>query len=304
MNKEIIGYKLIKPEYENTAAKICGYPSKLDIILFGNGNFLPNSQDYLKIKEAGVLELWFTPIYKEKELKVNDYIIFQNLVDEDEHLHNGDVVKITNIRNDSIHEKWIKHIPDSFTGGGFGYKSYKNNIRKATPEEVKEYENNLLLREAEKRYPVGTKFIPAHMSNTNYSSVVTNNNFEICKRQNYNLAICAMTDDGSYYASSNNSKYGNTSYDRLVYADGKWAEILTSSFPQIIINYYKGEFFDNYVKFGCAKISVPLFIDLYNSNALKNIHDYGDKEVTSVTIGAGTFSKEQIKQIAEYYLKS
>ena len=90
----------------------------------------------------------------------------------------------------------------------------------------------------------------------------------------------------------------------IIYHKGKWAEILPSN-PQIEINGYKGEFFDNYVKFGCAVISKQLFIDLYSDCFVgnsKGTYDCSNKEIESVTIGKGTFTKDQIKSIADYYL--
>lgn len=72
MNKEIIGYKLIKPEYEEAAVKIgkienCGWNTDLE---FKKG--LPydcKAVDFLK--KAGVLDLWFKPVYKSTEKTVS-----------------------------------------------------------------------------------------------------------------------------------------------------------------------------------------------------------------------------------------
>ena len=77
-----------------------------------------------------------------------------------------------------------------------------------------------------------------------------------------------------------------------------WEPVYKQKEPQITINGYKGEFFEEYVKFGCAKISKYVFIQLssINKDFVEN-----NREIESVTIGKGTFSKEQIKQIAEYY---
>jgi hypothetical protein len=74
-------------------------------------------------------------------------------------------------------------------------------------------------------------------------------------------------------------------------------EIESTKKPLITINGYKGEFFDTYVKFGCAEISKEVFIDLDTINEYKHTN----REVESVTIGKGTFTKEQIREIAEYY---
>ena len=75
-------------------------------------------------------------------------------------------------------------------------------------------------------------------------------------------------------------------------------EIESTKTPYIVINTYEGEFFDDYVTFGCAEISKEVFIDLFTCKEYPNTN----RDVESVTIGKGTFTKEQIKQIAEYYL--
>jgi len=83
--------------------------------------------------------------------------------------------------------------------------------------------------------------------------------------------------------------------------------VYKSEFPDITINGYKGEFFDNYVKFGCAEIHKQIFLSFDKLNA--RIKDGDDpigaktnKEIELVTIGRGLFTKDQIKEIAEYYL--
>jgi hypothetical protein len=76
-------------------------------------------------------------------------------------------------------------------------------------------------------------------------------------------------------------------------------EIKNAQMPDITINGYKAEFFDSYVKFGCANISNELFIDLYRIIKV-NYDTYGKKNVESVTVGTGVFSKEVISQIANY----
>ena len=79
-----------------------------------------------------------------------------------------------------------------------------------------------------------------------------------------------------------------------------WFEpVYEKSCPDITINGYKGEFFDTHVKFGCAEIHKQLFLELY---AVKDSTWTNGREIESVTIGKGTFTKDQIKEIAEYYL--
>lgn len=83
--------------------------------------------------------------------------------------------------------------------------------------------------------------------------------------------------------------------------------IFEKEFPDITINGYKGEFLDKCVKFGCAEISKQVLIDLFQiNNSIRNgetsIGRDTNRSIESVTIGKGTFTKDQIKQIAEYYL--
>lgn len=102
-----------------------------------------------------------------------------------------------------------------------------------------------------------------------------------------------------------------------IYADGTKIEVLKEAgvldlwfepvykpiVPDITINGYKGEFFDNYVKFGCAKIDRSLFYVL-NDDIKRIIPEEGYKSITSVTIGKGTFTANEIEEIAEYYNKN
>ena len=70
MEKEIIGYKLIKPEYEGAAAKLIYNGDKI------HGLVQVNSEWNI-LKEAGVLDLWFEPVFKEeKTFKVGDWFLF------------------------------------------------------------------------------------------------------------------------------------------------------------------------------------------------------------------------------------
>jgi len=75
--KEIIGYKLkdSAKQYEKAAAKIIhgtAYTGKLNRYS-GGYNFNVGSDAYTTLKEAGVLDLWFEPVYKDS-YKVGDYV--------------------------------------------------------------------------------------------------------------------------------------------------------------------------------------------------------------------------------------
>lgn len=64
MNKKIEGYKLIKPEYNAAALKLVG-------ITAWNPNptwdFKEGSPEYDKLLAAGVLNLWFAPVYEQED---------------------------------------------------------------------------------------------------------------------------------------------------------------------------------------------------------------------------------------------
>lgn len=65
MKKEIIGYKLIKPEYTTAALKLADLNDTFDD--YGGYNFKHGSWACERIKKAGVLDLWFEPVYKSNE---------------------------------------------------------------------------------------------------------------------------------------------------------------------------------------------------------------------------------------------
>lgn len=91
-------------------------------------------------------------------------------------------------------------------------------------------------------------------------------------------------------------------YNKKNYRKATPEEIKAAQYPQIEVNGYKGEFFDDYVKFGCAKIEKAYILKINDilSNTYWKRSDY--KTITSITIGKGTFTEEQIKLIAEYYI--
>lgn len=137
MEKKIIGYKLIKPEYANVSANIVGWNHpmyKLEKV---------TDQEYIKkLQKAGVLDLWFEPVY-EQLFKEGDSIIFLKSFDG---VDAGHIAKITIIRKDGAHHPdsvWLSYSPNQHGGGGFkvlpsqdnGYV-YGVDFRLATPEEI------------------------------------------------------------------------------------------------------------------------------------------------------------------------
>ena len=72
MKKEIIGYKLVKSEYKGAYKEITG-TSNLDRIEDSLGKLNWVDKAIKDLKEAGVLELWFKPNYKEEKTIVKMY---------------------------------------------------------------------------------------------------------------------------------------------------------------------------------------------------------------------------------------
>lgn len=68
MEKEILEYKLKFAEYIKDANTITGTSTD-----YTKNGFIPDSVAYKKLKEAGVLDLWFEKVYKE-EFKVGDWV--------------------------------------------------------------------------------------------------------------------------------------------------------------------------------------------------------------------------------------
>jgi hypothetical protein len=92
-----------------------------------------------------------------------------------------------------------------------------------------------LLIEAQRRYPVGTKFYPAQCKENEKSvySIVTNTDFKFANNCKW---IVSETDENDSINRSDSLKYGtNKNWCRFVYCEGIWAEILKYD------NIYKGQ---------------------------------------------------------------
>lgn len=99
--------------------------------------------------------------------------------------------------------------------------------------EVKE-ETMTLLEEAKKRFPVGTKFVPAHFleKNDNYYCIIVEDG-EFVEREHGSIfqAINGIIwDDGE----EDISRYGNIWWDRMLYHQGKWARIIEEPKTRIV----------------------------------------------------------------------
>jgi len=100
------------------------------------------------------------------------------------------------------------------------------------------------------------------------------------------------------------SMYGkSTEMDELLLANFTKDELTKKELPKIVINGYSAEFSDNFIKFGCAKIERSIIIAIYQLMSLQEGDTYQYKGITNITFGNGTFTIDQVKEIANYYLK-
>jgi len=222
-----------------------------------------------------IVEQW-EPVYEEiPEYKVGDWVVplvESGSTDSGSHMRTvGKAYLVYEIYNPP--RKGVRTYNAEGKEDGNG-SLLVEHVRPATKEEIETF----LIEEAKKRYPIGSKFKSAY--DNSYVGIIETQNF---------------------YVRNDNYITLNSSTGVCVYYNNKWAEILPS-YPNITINGYRAEFFKNYVKFGCAEIDKSIFINLYNLIYTGNFNKNSNKLIESVTIGKGIFTKEQIKEIAEYYL--
>lgn len=133
--------------------------------------------------------------------------------------------------------------------GSWSWNLSDGHFRKAKPHEV---DNEVVLFEdalieiAKTKYPVGTKFYPAHMSEKSrdgkYCIITSDSIFSNDPSGIYSKV------DGKAFMPSDNLNYGNTSYNRLVYQNGKWADIIKEESvekPQATSKYKIGKWYKN-----------------------------------------------------------
>lgn len=169
------------------------------------------------------------------------------------------------------YSKWMTYITSENTG--FGFDEYGNWI---TYDDKKRWGDDVfddlapdslvkekLLEYAKKKYPVGTTFLPSHVVSDDDRCIVTNDNFS-----GYVDIMYSLTDDERTWDDSENPKYGNTSYNRVVYCKGKWAKIIESEefvLPEkwyinpkdqdqynILIKWKKGDEVKNYTNYAIS----------------------------------------------------
>ena len=133
MEKQIIGYKLKKDcqQYKEAAIKITNNSSLFQYTREFHGyDFSTESQVKIDLEKAGVLTLWFEPVYKEEyKYKVGDWVV---VLPEDGFYHNceqGCAQQIVDI-------DFNRRLPYRLRFSDKSCNTY-SKIRLATPEEIK-----------------------------------------------------------------------------------------------------------------------------------------------------------------------
>jgi len=76
-----------------------------------------------------------------------------------------------------------------------------------------------IIKEAKKRYPIGTKFRPPHLNSSKVICIVVNHDFVFSGDKLY------VYDNIGNYGSSDKTS-GDNSYSRCIFNHGKWAEVI------------------------------------------------------------------------------
>jgi len=91
-----------------------------------------------------------------------------------------------------------------------------------------------LLEEAKRRYPVGTRFIPAHLGDIDDYCIITD---DTVLQLMYDNVVATVNGKAWLPEEEHHPKYGSEhNYNRNVYSDGKWAKVLGSLSHQDLLN--------------------------------------------------------------------
>lgn len=117
MEKEIIGYKLIKPKYRHAAEAIVSQYDpyydfkKWDLNLEKDGDmFTKDSEQSKWLKEAGVLDLWFEPVYKQEKQTIQMYSSNKGMFE----IEVVDGKAYYRPENKELPKEWIRNIINSY----------------------------------------------------------------------------------------------------------------------------------------------------------------------------------------------
>lgn len=133
--RKLIGYKLINPKYEEAAKKLCGS----NVYWRNQGDFNLGINETVSIpllKKAGVLDIWFEPVYEE-QFKEGDYVILLPSYREISH-KSGDIVQL--VKSSMYENEWSTKEINKGIGGWL----CKTDFRKATEEEIKKAQEQII----------------------------------------------------------------------------------------------------------------------------------------------------------------
>lgn len=232
MDKEIIGYNLKKEceSYRSAAEKIAdGFVTKpfSNGVLFGVNSITAHS-----LKNAGVLDLWFEPVYAQDEFKVGDWVYIKHSgkhIDGVYDINTNNPVRILKYKeNITTYDHRLAGAYDSYClfEDVIGNKALFNAetevnyiVRKATEEEIKSY---LVDTAVSKGFNHGVKFqgvrniTPTDLYGKNF----TTNNTYLAEE-----AKCSNVADFCYNPKTDTlTTYGFGVF--VVYEGGVWATII------------------------------------------------------------------------------
>jgi hypothetical protein len=240
-----------------------------------------------KLKEAGVLDLWFEPVY-ENEFKVGDWVRIVKSCSSSSN-KTGDVKQINKL-------EYIKLVDydKEVMGASFHKEEYSsdweavNDLELATEDEI--LESLISKIKKEKGIELGSNvaeencegvidsFVLFERDKERFKSIFTDKWFEGNIEEKYQLGI--KLKGGGILS--------------------PYCEL--QEVCNVKINGYKATFKKDFVEFGCAQIDIKLLQDL---NIVFETQGYylGNKELETVKIGSGVFTRDDIKKIVEYYEK-
>lgn len=132
MEKEIIGWKLVKPKYKEVIKKITD-AENFDFEGFEINGVSSFTHVTKKLKEAGVLDLWFEKVYA-PEFKKDDYVTVVSIGTYDYDSSSGDTRPVIG-KTYKIYNVSTTYVGLDTPGGIIAIKS--SDLRKATEDEVK-----------------------------------------------------------------------------------------------------------------------------------------------------------------------
>jgi len=267
MEKKLIGYKLIKLEYSDAALKILG-------TIWGTPMYLVTVSSCIEnLRSAGVLDLWFEPVY-ENRFKVGDYVLLSNNA-------YGWGSLAENVNNKMLQITKIDLKDQSDVGGRYYFGRYQTVgqeiVRKATPEEV--LASMVQKFTAKTGIEVGSTIVaPGDIKGKicwddreAWRTTSAHGNREVLK--------FSIHPDGTTLLLHTNNTSSDVCFDA-------YKMKLVNSTPNITIKGYKAEFTEDSVSFGCQTYSKEFVLTL-----AKCLRDNGfDMEI-----------KDEIMEIAEYF---